>query len=173
MSAASLPGTSGLAASNNVTGSSTPRSRRGRCNAPRSDTGIKKSAGRPRKRAGADQGFRLSPQRVLQASASAANAPDGHLRKPSRSTTDTKKGSKALRKSRMPVSPKLTHPASLQEGALYSVPPQRPTGETWNGAIRSKPRKSNLRPYVLPCAHLIETTPRPLDPHPRHPELPF
>ena len=42
MSASSLPGTSGLAASQSATGSSTPHSRRRRCNAPRSDTGRKK-----------------------------------------------------------------------------------------------------------------------------------
>ena len=42
MSAWRLPGISGLAASNSATASSTPRSRRGQCNAPRSDTGIKK-----------------------------------------------------------------------------------------------------------------------------------
>jgi len=38
MSASSLPGISGLAASNSATGSSTPHSRRRRCNAPQSDT---------------------------------------------------------------------------------------------------------------------------------------
>jgi hypothetical protein len=48
MSASSLPGTSGLAALKTTTGSSTRRSGRGTCNAPRSDTGIKKSAHRPR-----------------------------------------------------------------------------------------------------------------------------
>ena len=45
MSAASLPGTSELAASNCATASSTPRSRRRRSNAPRSDTaGNKKTS---------------------------------------------------------------------------------------------------------------------------------
>jgi hypothetical protein len=39
MSAASLAGTSGLAASKSATGGSTPRSRRRRANAPRSDAG--------------------------------------------------------------------------------------------------------------------------------------
>jgi len=40
MSGSSLPGTSGLAASKSAMGSSTPRSRRGRSNAPRSDACI-------------------------------------------------------------------------------------------------------------------------------------
>jgi hypothetical protein len=49
MSAASLPGTSELAASNCATGSSMPRSRRRRSNAPRSDiAGNKKGAARLR-----------------------------------------------------------------------------------------------------------------------------
>ena len=52
MSASSLPGTSGLAASKSATGSSTPHSRRGPSNAPRSEAGkkerrpIPKGAGR-------------------------------------------------------------------------------------------------------------------------------
>ena len=48
MSVSSLPGTSGLAASKSATASSTPHSRRGLCNSPRSDTGIEKSAHRLR-----------------------------------------------------------------------------------------------------------------------------
>jgi len=45
MSAWPLPGTSGLAALKSETGSSMPRSRWRRCNPPRFDTGIDKSAG--------------------------------------------------------------------------------------------------------------------------------
>ena len=45
MSAWRLPGTSGLAALKNATGSSTLRSRWRRCNPPRSDTGIAQSTG--------------------------------------------------------------------------------------------------------------------------------
>jgi hypothetical protein len=47
MSASSLAATRGLAASKSVMGSSTPRSRRGRSNAPRSDAGRRAAGGRP------------------------------------------------------------------------------------------------------------------------------
>jgi len=46
MSASLLPDTSGLAALRSATESSTPRSRRRRCNAPQSDTGINTAVAR-------------------------------------------------------------------------------------------------------------------------------
>jgi len=48
ISARRLPGTSALAASKSATGSSTPHSRRGPSNAPRSEAGTKEASGRPR-----------------------------------------------------------------------------------------------------------------------------